>query len=343
MLTALRHSLALVVGSTTSLLAQTPTLSVQSTGTTALLQAISVSAADPDVVWMSGHRGTFAVTTDGGRTWRSQVVTGRDSLQFRDLHAVDARRAWLMAAGSGDKSGVFQTADGGVTWTAQFVNRDTAAFFDCMAFESDRRAFAFSDAVAGRMPLIRTANGRDWVLGSIPALDGEGGFAASGSCAQAMSGGRAWIGTGSAATARVLRSTDGAKSWQAAVVPIVSGSGAGVTALSFRDSLHGVAVGGAISGSATGPRVASTADGGATWQVIPDPPIQGALYGAALRQVGNHTILVVVGPGGAAWTADDGAHWAMLDTAPYWSVETAANGVTWLAGPRGRAVRVDWR
>jgi len=330
--------------SAASLVAQQPTLTVQQSGSTALFQAVSVSARNPDVVWISGHAATWARTTDGGRTWQSHTMTGRDSLQFRDLHAIDADRAWLMAAGNGEKSGIFQTVDGGATWAPVFVNRDSAAFYDCMAFWDDQTGFAFSDAVNARMPIARSVNGRDWTVTTMPALDAEGGFAASGTCALATATGDTWIGTGSAATPRVLRSADRGQTWAAATVPLVAGSGAGITGLAFRDRLNGVAVGGVIAGKATGPRAARTRDGGATWTVVADPMISGAAYGAAYgSSVGGKAVLIAVGPGGAAYSLDDGDGWTVLDVAPYWSVGFASNGAAWLVGPKGRVVRVDWR
>ncbi len=327
----------------TTLAAQTPRLTVQQSGTSALFQAVSVSARNPDIVWISGHAGTWARSLDGGTTWQSHVMPGRDSLQFRDLHAIDANRAWLMAAGNGEKSGIFQTRDGGTSWSPVFVNRDTAAFFDCMAFWDDSHGFAFSDAVNARIPIVRTDNGSDWTLSTLPGLAGEGGFAASGTCAQTSTAGDAWIGSGSGEYPRVLHSPDRGRTWTEARVPLVGGSGAGVTGVAFRDRTHGIAVGGVIAGKGTGPRAARTSDGGATWTVIPDPVITGAIYGVAYAPVGGKWVAVAVGPGGASWSADDGATWASLDTASYWSVGFGANGTGWLVGPRGRVVRVDWR
>src|SRR5688500_6206755 len=81
-------------GSSPVLLAN-PILTSQQSGTTALLQAIS--PVDPRVVWASGHRGTWVRTVDGGATWESGQVPGGDTLQFRDVHAVSAGVAYLMA------------------------------------------------------------------------------------------------------------------------------------------------------------------------------------------------------------------------------------------------------
>ena len=326
-----------------ALRAQQPVLTEQNAGTTSLFQAVSVSAINPAVVWISGHSGTWARSLNAGATWESHVMAGFDSLQFRDLHAIDANQAWLMAAGIGAKSGIFQTVDGGLSWTQVFTNKDTAAFYDCMAFWDNSHAFAFSDAVNSRTPIAYTANGADWSVFTVPALDGEGGFAASGGCAQTSPAGDAWIATGSAATPRVRHSADRGRTWTDAVLPLASGSGAGATAVAFRDARHGIAVGGVIAGSATGPRAARTIDGGRTWSVITDPSFSGAAYGVAYTTVRGKFVVVAVGPGGASYSVNDGDTWTLLDSAPYWSVGFGRRGRGWLVGPKGRVVRLDWR
>lgn len=339
---AVRTSLAVLLAGPL-LHAQQPVLTEQSVGSTALFQAVSVSAASPNVVWISGHSATWARSLNGGATWESHVMTGHDSLQFRDVHAIDANRAWLLAAGTGDRSGIFQTVDGGASWTQVFANKDTAAFYDCMAFWDESRGFAFSDAVNARTPIAYTTDGSDWTVFTVPALAGEGGFAASGGCAQTLPSGDTWIGTGSGSTPRVRHSVDRGRTWTDAVVPLASGSGAGVTAIAFRDARHGIAVGGVISGSATGPRAARTTDAGRTWSVITDPSFNGAVYGVAYAMVRGKPVAVAVGPGGAAFSVNDGDTWTLLDSAPYWSVGFGRRGRGWLVGPKGRVVRLDWR
>lgn len=340
----LRRTATVSLFAGTLLNAQQPALTVQQSGSTALFQAVGVSSRQPGVVWISGHNGTWARTTDGGTTWQSHVMPGHERREFRDLHAIDADRAWLMSAGNGDKSAIFQTTDGGAHWDPVFMNSDSAAFYDCMAFWADGRGFAFSDAVGDHLPLLSTADGRAWTPGSIPgAPAGEGGFAASGTCAITTASGDAWIATGSGAAPRVLRSTDRGQTWTAATVPLAAGSGAGATSVAFRDRTHGMALGGVIGGNATGPRAARTADAGATWTVVTDPPFAGAVFGAQYTTVAGQAVLIAVGPGGAAFTRDDGATWTMLDTAAYWSLGFGQRGTGWLVGPKGRVVRVDWR
>ena len=41
----------------------------------------------PQVVWVSGTKGTCARTTDGGKTWSVGTMPARDKLDFRDVEA----------------------------------------------------------------------------------------------------------------------------------------------------------------------------------------------------------------------------------------------------------------
>lgn len=322
-----------------------PALVRQESGTTALLQAVSV--VDDEIVWVSGHRGTYAVTTDGGEHWRAAVMPGEDSLQFRDVHAVDARTAYLLAAGPGDRSRIYKTTDGGATWRLQFVNRDSTAFFDCFDFWDATHGIAFSDASGGHFPVLLTTDGERWTpvpSDALPTpLPNEGSFAASGRCVVAGPGGRAWIGTGSVEAARVLRSGDAGASWSVAVTPIVHGQASGIAALAFRDTLIGVALGGPIAApDSVATTVARTNDGGRTWTAGGHPTFSGAVYGAAYVP-GGGPLLVAVGPKGASWSRDDGRSWTSLDTAAYWSLGFATPGRGWLVGPDGSIVRVSLR
>src|SRR4029453_47673 len=117
--------------------AHPPTLTPQDSGTTQGL--IAVSPVNKRVVWASGRGGTFAVTTNGGATWRSGVVPGAESLQFRDVEGVSDTVAYLLSIGNGADSRIYKTTDGGATWSLQFQNQDPAAFYHCFAFWNPKR------------------------------------------------------------------------------------------------------------------------------------------------------------------------------------------------------------
>lgn len=320
-----------------------PVLTPQSSGTTALLQAVSV--LDDRHAWVSGHAATYAVTDDGGRTWTARTVPGADSLQFRDVHAVSPGTAYLMAAGNGDRSAIYKTTDRGATWLLQFSNPDPHAFYDCMAFWTPNDGFAFSDAVGGHLPFTRTQDGETWTTSSdaLPAaVQGEGGFAASGTCAITLGRDHAWIVTGAGVVPRVHRTVDGGRSWSAVELPLIKGGASGAFSVAFRDEQHGVVFGGSNDGKGVGARVVVTTDGGATWQPGGEPPFAASVYGGAYTKVGKRWALVIVGPGGAAYSWDDGATWLPLDAGPYWSLGFTRKGTGWLVGPKGRITKVEW-
>jgi photosystem II stability/assembly factor-like uncharacterized protein len=322
-----------------------PSLEPQTSGTTALLQAVSAPSAG--VVWVSGHAAAVLRSTDGGATWERLTVPGAagDSLQFRDVQAVDARTAFVLAAGPGARSRIYRTGDGGHIWELQFTNGDSSAFYDCFAFWDARRGLGFSDAVAGKFVVRLTEDGgASWPLVPAaalpPAQRGEGAFAASGTCVVALASRYAWIGTGAADSARVLRTADGGHTWNTSLTPIAGGTTAGLAALAFRDTLHGVALGGNVADpNARTANVAVTEDGGRTWRLATSPTFAGAVYGVAVVP-GRAGWLMAVGPRGLDYSTDDGANWISLDTLAYWSVGFGSKDTGWAVGPGGRITRI---
>lgn len=317
------------------------TLEAQTSGTTLLLQA--VSAPGERVVWVSGHGAAVLRSTDGGATWEPIVVpeAAADSLQFRDVFAVDAEVAYLLASGPGARSRIYKTTDGGRRWELQFVNADSGAFYDCFAFWDASRGIAFSDEVAGRF-LIRVTQdgGAHWTPVAPealpPAQPGEGAFAASGSCVATLDRGQAWIGTGAADTARVLHTRDAGRTWEVVVTPLAGGRTSGSAAILFRDSLRGIVLGGDVADpNARSDNVAVTRDGGRTWRPGGRPSFSGAVYGAAAIP-GRPGWLVAVGPRGLDYSSDDGMSWKNLDTLAYWSVGFGSRTRGWAVGPSGR-------
>ena len=171
---------------TPAIFAQQPTLTPQNSNTTATL--IAVSPVDENVVWASGTNSTFAVTTDGGNTWRSGVVpteTGGD-IQFRDVQGVSDQVAYLLSIGNFTHDfRIYKTTDGGYTWTEQFRNDLVGAFYDCFAFWTPTNGIAHSDSVNGVFPDLVTTDGMNWMSianNMPPALPGEASFSSSGTC-----------------------------------------------------------------------------------------------------------------------------------------------------------------
>jgi photosystem II stability/assembly factor-like uncharacterized protein len=306
------------------------------TGSAARLRGLS--AVSSTTAWASGSLGTVLRTTDRGATWQQVGPPGTQDLQFRDIEAFDADHAVILSIGPGSDSRIYVTADGGQTWALTFVNPDPNAFFDCMTFYDSRRGLALSDPPDGlHFRVIATDDGGlSWhVTGAqMPeALPGEFAFAASGQCITTDHGRRAWFGTGGAAQARVFRSDDGGASWSVAPTPLNSGPTAGIFALAFRGQQHGLAVGGDFLAETASPdNFARTADGGASWNLLPAAPPE---YRSGATWLDGHTALAV-GPSGSDVSTDAGATWQRFDDGSLDTVDCARPTACWASGANGR-------
>jgi photosystem II stability/assembly factor-like uncharacterized protein len=318
---------------------------LQESGTKERLRA--VCAVSDKIAWASGNRGTCVVTSDGGEHWRAVIVPGSDTLDFRDVYAVDGRTAYLLSIGPGESSRIYKSVDGGATWRLQYVNRTPGAFFDAFAFWNANHGIAVSDEVDGKLVLIRTKDGgRHWeqvprkVLP--PALQGEGAFAASGTPIAVFGTKHVWIGTGAGPKPRVYRSTDGGASWKVTDAPVKGGAPtSGIFSIAFRDRLHGIIIAGDYTRvNETAENVATTTDGGISW--VPGGASRPSGFRSCVVYVPGTTgpTVVAVGPTGSDYSLDGGKTWSQLDTLGFHAVSFAGPvSAGWAVGEGGRIAR----
>jgi len=234
-----------------------------------------LSVVDDQTFWVSGSKGTVLRSTNGGKTLENVSVPNCEKLDFRDVHAFDAKNAVVMNAGT---PGVFyRTADAGKSWRKVYDDRRPEVFFDAMDFWNDKSGIAFGDAIKGRMCIVVTSDGgRTWreIDRKLqPEMqEGEGGFAASGTCLITLSFMDVLIGTGSHVEgksdkfSRILISDDTGLFWTSKNVPIPRNQSSGIFSLCWVNGGTLVAVG----GDYTKPDVqennfAISQDGGLTW------------------------------------------------------------------------------
>lgn len=299
-----------------------------------------LAVVNDKVAWVSGTKGTFGRTTDGGKTWTAGTLPGADKLDFRDIEAFGESTAYLMSAGPGDASRIYKTADAGRTWTLQFTNPEKDGFFDSIAFWDDKSGLALSDPVKGRFYLVATADGgATWKPLDAqlpPALPTEGAFAASGTCLVTHGEADVWFATGGAKAARVFHSTDRGKTWTVAETPVAAGvESAGIFSISVRDTKTLLVVGGDYKKpDGTGANAALSTDGGATWTAVgKNLPFQS---GAAWTK----DRWVTVGTSGTFQSAD-GKTWTRLDRENLNAVQFTKAGNGWAVGPKGRIAKFD--
>jgi photosystem II stability/assembly factor-like uncharacterized protein len=296
-------------------------------GVTARLRG--VSAVTDRVVWASGANGMVVRTDDGGATWQTLAIPGTDTLDFRDIDAVDERTAYVLSIGAGDLSRIYKTTDAGRTWAEQFVNRDPKAFFDAMAFWDASRGVAVSDSVDGQFVVMTTRDGgKSWAripaTALPPALPNEGFFAASGTNVAVGLPNHVWLGTGAASQSRVLRSADGGRTWQVSKTPLAAGPSAGIFSIAFADASSGMVVGGDYKlESLASDNAAVTSDGGVTWTLVRGLSGFRSVVAYVPRKA---AALVAIGPTGTDHSVDGGRTWTPLPGPGFHAFSFAPNG-----------------
>ncbi|HUS16534.1 MAG TPA: YCF48-related protein [Chloroflexia bacterium] len=256
--------------------------------------------------WAVGEHGTILHTTDGGFNWATQSVPGTEpvyAVAFADaLHGIAA-----------SNNTILYTANGGATWSA---GTGVVGSIYQVAMADATHGFA-ADSAGG---FLRSSNGgQTWqsmamsaAVSGIQFFDALNGVASSpngvfhtnnGGASWTLTAGphggffinpnEGWLVSGNTAA----HTTNGGATWQPQTLP----AGAWIYGVTFRDSLHGWAVGSAS-------QIYATIDGGNTWTLQLNPPS----YIAPLWDVAFADTLHGIAVGGAAeifGTTDGGATW----------------------------------
>jgi photosystem II stability/assembly factor-like uncharacterized protein len=215
-----------------------------------------------------------------------------------------------------------------------------------MTFWDANHGLVFGDSINGQFYILITADGggtwsRVPATALPPALENEGAFAASGTNIAVFGKTHAWIGTGAGAKARVLRTTDGGRSWQVADTPLAAGPSTGIFSITFRDAKHGVIVGGDYRKETEAiDNLAFTNDGGVTWKLVKGltgfRSVVAYVLGVPGVSGAKAPALVAVGPSGAEYSLDDGQTWSPIEGRGFDTLSFAPHKpIGWAAGANG--------
>ncbi|HTD40358.1 MAG TPA: YCF48-related protein [Mucilaginibacter sp.] len=294
-----------------------------------------LSVVDDHVAWISGSKGTIAITTNGGKTWDWLQVKGFENADFRDIEAFSSKEAIIMS--SGTPALILKTTDGGQNWKVKYKNTDTACFFDAMDFSDRLNGYVLGDPIDGKFVLMESKNGGEtWdTFRKCPiASRDEAAFAASGTCLRVEKN-RLTIVTGGSRS-RLIEYSTSSNLWDYSPLPILSGKSS-QGAFSFAWSTNGssrVFIGGDYANDKKTDSVASYI---ANHSNLIKPANQGpAGFQSCVEYISGETFLSTGTPGSNI-TTDGGKTWTKIDDTSYNVCRKAKHGkLVLLAGNSGK-------
>ena len=299
-------------------------------------------AINDSIIWTSGSGGYVGLSKDGGDSWLDLSIPNTTNKDFRDIHAFSQNEAVAMSAG--DSAEFYFTSDAGATWELVYQNYQAGVFFDGMDFWADGTGLAFSDPVDGKLVFAKSEDfGKSWndfvPLNLPPALEGEGGFAASGTSILCVGENSVFIGLGAANKVRIFHSKDRGENWNAIETNLQTGDYYGIYTLAQNAGGELMAMGASFSSPQAGEQSAAISnDGGNSWEVLtegmPNVYISGLAFHATLG------VGVAVGTEGSFISNDNGSTWVKFSDESFNSVMITENQAI-AVGSRGKVGRFN--
>ncbi|MFC2134575.1 WD40/YVTN/BNR-like repeat-containing protein [Bacteroidota bacterium] len=304
-----------------------------------------IFAIDENRAFVSGSRGSVYKTENGGVNWDRIKISGAEDADFRDIHILPARSILLLSVGAGSDSKIYKSTDDGENWNIVYSNPYAEGFLNSFAFWNEFNGIVVGDPVDGHPFIIITKDGgTTWQeidkTKIPPALQGEAGFSASGTCVAVYGDSAAWIGMGGP-EARIFKTTDMGISWTVHSTPILSGENTtGIYSVFFDDEMDGFVLGGDYTNeTGTEKTLAVTKNGGINWSIIESDSIY---FQSCMAKINddNNEIFVSTGPA-ATYYSSNGKKWNKLSNIGFHCLSSGKNSnVIWAAGSNGRVAKI---
>jgi photosystem II stability/assembly factor-like uncharacterized protein len=227
-----------------------------------------------------GDQSRIYHTTDAGQHWQLQFSAGNPKSFFDSIAFWDKTHGIVLGDPIADESGKLKfellVTDDGQTWHAIPPANLPAAIEGEGAFAASNSCIAILPTPSNAVILsgdARSATRSGHRSRRTPTLTPPPPSSQGVSTTASASDPNIWFATGGK-VARIFHSSDRGQTWQVADTPITHGpDSAGIFSINFRDTLHGVIVGGDYKHpDQDGPNLALTNDGGKSWTLASTHP-----------------------------------------------------------------------
>lgn len=297
-------------------------------------------------VWYAGTDSKFGYVGIKDKSDRKQILLSAKNLQFRTL-AYNKSNFYTINIES--PAYFFKVNRKTLHTSVVFTDQDKTAFYDAFKFTDNSYAIAFSDPTENqKLNISLTRNSGDsWIhcnnCPDFPLLEkGEAAFAASNSSIASV-GNFIWIATGGTKS-RIYRMKNKDCNWQVFETPFIQGtSSQGIYSIDFYDKNFGIAVGGDYTKQADNiNNIATTKDGGQTWQIQASGENAGYITCVKFRPKTKGKDIVAVGDQHISFSSDYGKTWTKIsDEKNLYACDWLDNNTLILAG-KNRIVRLKF-
>ncbi|WP_307446980.1 MULTISPECIES: WD40/YVTN/BNR-like repeat-containing protein [Chryseobacterium] len=262
-------------------------------------------------VWYSGTDSKFGFVDLQDPKERKQIRLSDKKLQFRTL-GQDKNAFYTINIENPAEFFKISKKD----WKHEVVFRDTAktAFYDALHFVNHQLAFTLSDSDKdNRLKLAVFKNGKWKMFQNNQKLnEGEAAFAASNTNISSTKN-YIWIATGGKSS-RIIRINLKNDQPEIFSTPFIQGSSSqGIYSIDFADDAFGVAVGGDYTQQeANINNIATTHDGGRTWQIQASGKNAGYMTCVRIRPGSRGKEMIAVGDRHISYSSDYGKSWTKI-------------------------------
>jgi len=296
-----------------------------------------LSVLSDSIVWASGSKGTVVRSMNAGKSWERMSVKGFEQRDFRDIEAMDAQTAIIIAVDT--PAIILKTDNGGKDWKVVYQNNTPGMFLDALAFWNNKSGIVIGDPIDGKIFIARSIDGgNNWR--EVPnryapqAEAGEALFAASGSNITQLNEQEAVFVTGGKKSRLFIRD-------RKIDLPLQQGqTTTGANAIAVWNENNMVIVGGDFSKDSLREGNCVIISNKGKKMITPTVPPFG--YRSSVTYL-NEAQLITCGTSGVDVSEDGGIRWRNISPTGYHVVKKAKKGnAVFLAGGGGRIAKFYW-